>query len=127
MTKTLTEQWKDGELELNSLWFVRLPCGLYDECFYTGSTIFMKSISGHDEKIWQVLAPVPSYDDYKELVRKSDEAVTNCHQLEKKLAIATNALKYCYNDMKYWAVLTHRNQRILGVIKKAIKEMEGVK
>lgn len=45
-------------------------------------------------------------------------------QLQKKLDIATKALKDCYNDIKYWAVLTHRNQRILSVIKQALKEME---
>lgn len=74
MTKSLTELWKDGELELNSLWFVRLPCGLYDECFYTGSTIFMKSISGHDEKIWQVIAPVPNYEEFQRLQEQLNEA-----------------------------------------------------
>jgi len=48
-------------------------------------------------------------------------------KLQEQLEIATKALKYCYNDMKYWAVLTRRNQRILNVIKQALKEMEGVK
>lgn len=113
MTKSLTEKWKNGELELNSLWFVRLPCGLCDECFYTGSTIFMKSISGHDEEIWQVLAPVPSYVEYKQLVSKideSDEELKNlaCKndtlamengKLQERLADADKALKAM--DEKY--------------------------
>lgn len=92
MTKSLTEKWKNGELELNSLWFVRLPCGLCDECFYTGSTIFMKSISGHDEEIWQVLAPVPSYDHFSQLVKKVE-------QLQERLDDADKALKAM--DEKY--------------------------
>lgn len=74
MTKTLTEQWKDGELELNSLWFVRLPSGRYDKCFYTGSIIFMKSIHGYDEKIEQVLDKVPFYEEYKKLKEQLKEA-----------------------------------------------------
>ena len=103
MTKTLTE----------NRWFYT-ENGIKD----TSWNIVLKS---------EVLAPVPSYDEYKELVRKSE-------QLEKKLEIATKALKD-YANSDEWELVDSKNVywsrkrfpypwRIAG---KALKEMEGVK
>lgn len=115
MTKTLTKKWREGTLRGCFYW--KLPNG--NICtVYTDTMRDIKNVRDTDEV--EVLQETPSYVEYNELVQKT-------HILEKKLEIATKALKDCYNDMKYWAVLTHRNQRILNVIKQALKEMEGVK
>ena len=138
MTKTLTEQWREGTLPEDT-YYVRFICGRYGVYDFEQFKGF-----GFDNDlayIEEILAPVPSYDEYCLLTKKAERAdyldeklkyytPEECliiKGLEKRLAIATKALKDCYNDMKYWAVLTHRNQRILSVIKKALKEMEGVK
>ena len=149
MTKTLTEQWREGTLPENCYYILTKNGHIEKDrtrfCSYTDEQCFCFTVN---RDIEEVLAPVPSYDEYlylktnndhwnKEAIRiskqaigivlESDELVQKIHILEKKLEIATKALKDCYNDMKYWAVLTHRNQRMLDVIKKALKEMEGVK
>lgn len=126
MTKTLTEQWREGELF--GLHYVKIP--KEEVCIHNVS--YMDYLL--DEYGVEVLERVPSYDEHNELKQDNkylksgiETRDKQIEQLEKKLEIATKALKDCYNDMKYWAVLTHRNQRILSVIKKAIKEMEGAK
>lgn len=62
----------------------------------------------------EVLGPVPSYDEYKQLVSKTE-------QLEKKLKIATKALK----DVAYLYI--HTDKDLSTVANNALKEMEGVK
>lgn len=124
MTKTLTEQWREGTIEYG-LYYVRVV-GRND--------ITIAHKIEEDLNVKEVLAPVPSHSEYQALKDNCEFTHTRLKgthqkiaQLEKKLEIAKKALKDCYNDMKYWAVLTRRNQRILSVIKQALKEMEGVK
>lgn len=133
MTKTLTEQWRDGTLPEGCYYILTKDGHIKKErtCFYSHTDGQCFSFTDNID-IEEVLAPVPSYDEWeraKENLEKNGTWYTerSYKLIEKKFEIATKALKDCYNDMKYWAVLTHRNQRILSVIKKALKEMEGVK
>lgn len=96
MTKTLTEQWREGTLE-SGHYYIRSGLSTSVEIRYLGNGFFEGNI--------EVLTPVPSHDEYKQLVSKTE-------QLEKKLAIAIKALK----DMPEMS----RAQR-------ALREMEGVK
>lgn len=112
MTKTLTEQYNDWTLQDGNY---------YTICYkgWSGDTfpciLYISKHNGATANVKEVLAPVPSYEEYKELVRKSDkldkimyDSATNqgdCQQivednlnrqierLEKQLAIATKALK----------------------------------
>lgn len=61
MSKELTDKWKNGELDMTH-YYVRLTNGRICRCLYDGSKIFMKAIDGLDEKVQEVLAPVPSYE-----------------------------------------------------------------
>ena len=136
MTKTLTEQWRDGKLPDGCYYIVhrtnKFPGN--DEIEIVG-TEYLKTLSefnGTDRA--EVLAPVPSYEEYQDIIQQNvnqesaiETYIEEIKRLQEQLEISIKALKDCYNDMKYWAVLTHRNQRILNVIKKALKEMEGVK
>ena len=40
-----------------------------------------------------------------------------------KLKIAKRALSECYHEMKYWAVMNKRSQRIFNTVKNAIKHI----
>lgn len=85
MTKTLTEQWRNEELPINLYYVIDNlgretignDCGIRDMMVdaFNGGNIFIK----------EVLAPVPSYDEYK--------------KLQERLADADKALKYM--DEKY--------------------------
>ena len=93
MTKTLTEQWRDNDLSDNKLYYWRISDG--QELVQNKLGMCAYRLCNDSDKI-ECLAPVPSYDEYKELVRKTE-------QLEKRLKIATKALNDILNDGDdYW-------------------------
>ena len=81
MTKTLTEQWREGTLRGCFYW--KLPNGNICTA-YTDTMRDIKNVRDSDEV--EVLQETPSYVEYNELVQKM-------HILEKRLEIATKALK----------------------------------
>ena len=110
MTKTLTEQWREGTL----------PDGEY----YVKTTRYkdvkwylaMAGVLWYDmynpiykDEVVEVLAPVPSYEENNDLV-------TKCHQFEKQLAEANiligimcpqmenETLQKCIEYAKKWGV-----------------------
>ena len=126
MTKTLTEQWKDGELDEGWYYVVREWEDEIHMLYFEGDYFLDTDVPLDNDNIKEVLAPVPSYDEYIELIKKTE-------QLEKKLEIATKALKEFrvleYNYLDYSIdkdgnkIDLHPNR----VATKALKEMEGVK
>lgn len=134
MTKTLTEQWREGTLE-SGHYYIRSGLSTSIEIRYLGNGFFEGNI--------EVLAPVPSYDKVKEMSQKIErlefdnealemahnegkeinaELVSKTDKLEKKLEISMETLKKIADYqtdvlLQYWAE---------GALNK-IKEMEGVK
>ena len=112
MIKTLTEQWRDGTL-LRGGYYIKLLDGSIKQTDYDNiSKTFDTEYFRYNVSVKEVLAPVPSYDEYKKLVSKTDK-------LEKKLAIATKALKEINKNYRFTVAQ--------DVVYKALKEMEGVK
>jgi len=105
MSKTLTEQWKDGELPEDT-YYVQFLCGRYGTYQFEQFKGF-----GFDNDlayIKEVLAPVPSYveylvlSEYKKLEKDAIQNLINEHiadasktieRLKEQLAIATKALE----------------------------------
>ena len=75
------------------------------------------------EFVKEILDVVPPYVKFREIVRNSKESVTKCHRLEKKLEIATKALK----DIKVYSQRDWDEYNCMECAGKALKEMEGVK
>lgn len=133
MTKTLTEQWREGTLPAGNYY-----CKLYyngfepriQECVksaYSPKSCIPMSCGCEGE---EVLSPVPDYYDCKRLMydsieldkarKKIDELVQKMHILEKRLEIATKALKeYANCKPTEWMSCVTADD--------ALKEMEGVK
>lgn len=143
MTKSLTEQWKDGTLE-SGMYYWQL----------SNNETFMATLYKMDEykqtkdasKII-CLAPVPSYDEFKQLVSKIEQLMQKIHilneqntkqynelceeikknnTLEKRLEIATKALK----KIERIKVGKENNFSIIiaySYSSEALKEMKGVK
>lgn len=112
MTKTLTEQWKDGELPVGS-YYINLVGNVERVDFFRG----LGWERTKDFGIEEVLAPVPSYEQFIGLMDDSkelDKAYDKINLLEKKLKIATKALK------EYMTFCRHPAEE-------ALKKMEGVK
>lgn len=150
MTKTLTEQWKDGELS-NGRYYVKDWDGTINR-FVAQNKILWRDSNNPiyaSERI-EVLAPVPSYDEYRELLdlnvyekdrKKVMRLEDKVKHLQKKLEIATKALKE-YADEKNWRTATtvintdyfeyecsmyNLKNNGFEEAQKALKEMEGVK
>lgn len=140
MTKTLTEQWRDGTLPLGTYYIVNI----------NGVEEIDKSVAvgelWNNTDLKEVLAPVPSYDKVKEMSQKIErlefdnealemahnegkeinaELVSKTEQLEKKLKIATKALK----DIQVRSQRDWNEYDCMGCARKALYdiEMEGVK
>lgn len=151
MTKTLTEQWKSGKLPEDCYYILTKNGHIKKErtCFYSHTDEQCFCFTSNND-IEEVIAPVPSYEEYCNLVFQVNKPknplsdVMMCYDterekevvepLQKKLAIATKALKD-YANSDEWELVDSKNVywsrkrfpypwRIAG---KALKEMEGVK
>lgn len=91
MSKELTEQWRDGKL--NGRFYVDHTVPGFDGIY---------KINGMPgkfeyESINEVLAPVPSYDEWKDARDWELYADSRMKRLEKQLAIAVEALETIEN------------------------------
>lgn len=124
--KSLTEQWREGTL----------PDGYYyidydtqqrifeiEDCCATYQGLPAETYFLNDVCLIKVIAPVPSYEEYRELVSNSDELSRKTLQLEKRLEISTKALKKIIRDYEINGI----GYLCVTRAKEALKEMEGVK
>ena len=118
MSNELTEKLKNGELKTGAYYIEwSYDCDprpsymidFFDKEYNDGEFMLQRH-----KYIDEVLEPVPSYDEYKELVSKTE-------LLEKKLEIANKALKE-YAETETYDWIDSRE-----VARKALKEMEGVR
>lgn len=108
MTKTLTEQWREGTLEDGFYYIKKNLCGIKDiktEELFSGEFCTVPN-----EYIEEVLSAVPSY--------------TEITLMAGNYRLAKKALRDCYNEMKYWATMNHRCSKIFNHIKAALVEIE---
>ena len=129
MSKTLTEQWREGTLEQRYYYVKYFGNGQKPFVEIELKNFLLDLVKVKDRDKIEVLAPVPSYDEYKQLVSKTEG-------LEKQLEIATKALnetkdrllKMELSNLNYEE--RHKLYDIMfadGVIDRALLEMEGVK
>jgi len=123
MTKTLTEQWKNGELGFG---YYYIDFGIGGVPMLFNGLEFYCERTQKPNAIKTILAPVPSYDEYKQLVSKTEQLVQKMHILEKRLEIATKALKRIdppninfedYNDraIALWEIAHNALTKIGGI------------
>ena len=68
MTKTLTEQWREGKLPENT-YYVQFICGRYG--IYEFEQFKGFGFDNDLAYIKEVLAPVPSYDEYEDILQQN--------------------------------------------------------
>lgn len=138
MKNKLTEQWRDGTLKTGS-YYIRVITGIEKSDFFEGK----KFCFWTDYEIEEVLAPVPEYNQFADLSQKverlefdNDALEISRDALEKKLEIATKALKetkeklLCVelsgldgdNRQKMYDIMFED-----GIIDKALKQIKEVK
>lgn len=148
MSKTLTEQWREGTLP-EGLYYVDGK-GNYDIALIRNRYCPVLTSQYCEDTVFEPefvpVEPVPDYMDCKRLRYDSIELnkakikiyelVSKTEQLEKRLEIATKALKETKEKLLHVELsgLDGDNRQKMydlmfedGVIDKALKEMEGVK
>lgn len=128
MTKTLTEQWREGKLPENT-YYVQFICGRYG--IYDFEQFKGFGFDNDLAYIKEVLEPVPSYDEYQDIIQQNvnqesaiETYIEDIKCLQERLAIATKALK----GVCVWANTGNGGENaVKKVCEKALKEMEGVK
>ena len=128
MTKSLTEQWKDGELE-SGHYYIRSGWSKYIDIEYLGNGFFEGNI--------EVISAVPSYDEWQESQRKRalwfDEKARVKNRLETKIKLLEEQLNYALETMGQVAKLSDNMvdsvqcAHAICLINERLKEMEGVK
>ena len=108
MTKTLTEQWRDGTLAMGYYYVSTPPSYGGEQIKYLDDDC---SFGLGEDIIQEVLAPVPSYyeflvlSDFKKIEKDAIDNIVKIYteKLEKKLKIAKKALEDILNDGDdYW-------------------------
>ena len=107
MTKSLTEQWKDGTLKQD---FYYVKCAFDDDVFV--SFIDYEIYDKNHLPAKEVLAPVPSYDKLKEMIDGDKETIRH---LKKILPAIKDTVNYDYLKL------------VIEDFEKSIKDFEGVK
>lgn len=136
MTKTLTEQWREGTLK-SGTYYIKVKYGddLIDTFDYYNDRNNEWSFVRDVREVFDI---VPSYDEFlalsyfktidedaiQKLIKENNcELIKKTEQLEKQLAIATKALKDIKEHTKELSLPSYTGM----LCHKAIKEMEGVK
>ena len=113
MTKTLTEQWRNGTLEQRYYYVKYFGNGQKPFVEIELKNFLLDLVKVKDSDKIGVLAPVPSYDEYK--------------RLQEQLAIATKALKeYARGDSDAGNDCLYE-MPAPSLAQQALKEIEGVK
>lgn len=113
-------KWREGKLP-NGDYYIKVRGNLSKKDFFTyDNCINGKWAFTDDGNIIDIIASVPSYDEYNKLVSKTE-------QLEKQLEIATKALEYYTLEDAFVSCYGNPVNPNPMVARKALKEMEGVK
>lgn len=123
MSKELTEQWRNGTLPAGYYYVVDVE-GVKDLDDFNGENFSLLEVK-------EVLAPVPSYSEYQSLKDNCDfthiclkGARQKITQLEKKLDIATKALKKIDPKNIPFKDFHHRGTIFWDIARRALKETE---
>jgi hypothetical protein len=106
---TLTEQWKKGELEVGE-YYLRYKDGTIDREYYDYANVYdlmvEKGFSTESCDISEVLAPVPSYEEWQELNKQRNQFIRDIkdlahiqeenQQLDERLLDMMDLLQKCY-------------------------------
>lgn len=138
MSKELTDKWVCEDLETNKDYYVLLKNGHIIVDNWTEKSDWETGekwcVFNWQDKVKEVLAPVPSFSEYQALKDNCEFTHTRLKgahqkitQLEKRLEIATKALKRYSKDDYYSEGGGRSVNPYPHIARKALKEMEGVK
>lgn len=128
MTKTLTEQWREGTLpegyyytkSINILDKERIMIDYYIPALHHFEIM-------PSEYVKEVIVEAPSYDEYKQLVSKTDQLEKRLEVSEKEHYRTLEQLRIATGALREYANCKPTEWMSCVTADKALKEMEGVK
>jgi len=133
MTKTLTEQWRDGTLAGGDYYIKTTNLGI-DKIIINYYEEELKQFDGLCNcSVAEILAPVPSYDKWQAELDSNDELLNVQKRLEKKIKLLEEQLNNALETMGQVAKLSDnvvdsvQCAHSICLINERLKEMEGVK
>lgn len=127
MVKSLTEKWKDGELEDGYYYVVSKKWGMLIDRYKDQINDCGDEWRGFDNCqgiVDEVLAPVPTYDEWQAELDSNNELLNVQKRLEKRLEIATKAFNEIMDGV---GTGKYDDYAVVCCCNDALKEMEGVK
>ena len=122
----LTEQWKKGKLESGFYYVYLKYLRMFD--IATSSTLFGILERGN-ENCLEILAPVPSYEQWQEYVKANDSIFSvvkmlnkDNYQLEKENKQLKELLKECKRYIDFWGYTDSHGNFLYPQIENAIGE-----
>ena len=126
MKKTLIEQWRDGKLP-NGDYYIKVRGRLTGNDFFVyDNCINGKLAYTSDGNIIDIIEKVPSYEEWQSELASNNELLNVQKRLEKRLEIATKALKIYSKDDYYSEGGGRSVNPYPHIARKALKEMEKV-
>lgn len=97
----LTEQWRKGELPDGWYWVKKKTCEEYiDKVYFWYDTFIDGDVPLDNDKVIEVLAHVPSYEEWQALNGNMDSTMQTNKALCKKLAELKELLRECRNSLE---------------------------
>ena len=110
MTKSLTEKWKDGELPEGEYFAITTWSDEIHKLYFEGDYFLDTEVPLDNSVIVEVLAPVPSYDEYKKLqvqLKEANEVIKRYRRFETALVVKNGTLvgeNPAIDYLKKWGV-----------------------
>lgn len=124
---TLTEQWKKGELEVGE-YYLRYKDGTIDREYYDYASVYdlmvEKGFSTESCDISEVLAPVPSYEEWQQLHKFLEEF--NALDVAKENKKIKELLKECHHYIVNTPVYSQGDDVKQAEIHKLLDKIEAV-
>lgn len=106
----LTEQWKKGELPEG--WYYVIKTGDVEMLEYSCNCFLAVDVPLIDNEVTEVLAPVPSYEEWKALNGNMDSVMQTNQALCQKLTQLKELLKEC--ELWFTGTIGNMNDKNVG-------------
>ena len=114
----LTDKWKKGELELDKNYYIKLEDGTIEIQMYVGGFL-----CNENNQVDEVLAPVPSYEEYLSLTYAKEEDEGLIAEYEAENAKLKKLLKECKDVAEFTKTIVNKHKWLDGVIAKINKAL----
>jgi hypothetical protein len=121
-SQDLTEQWKKGELPEGRYWVkIKTWCEYITMLYYTSDIFLDGDVPVDNDKIIEVLAPVPSYEELQNMNKAVNECMAANIKLVEQNAQFKELLKECKTPLEVYNEMFGNKEELLTKIDEVLK------